>query len=130
MSYQNSYNLLMTYKCMLFHLHRNPFYNDSQSFQPHLCTKPLLNNCEHLYPGIHRYLVDIISVTENYYCIAGNFRGTQFSRIDNLLTLILFHSSIFVDARNRAITCMYKCADFVDLIYMHGLLINSKNRKN
>ena len=52
----NSYDLLMTYECMLFHLHHNLFYNDSQSFQPHLCTKHLLNNCEHQYPGIRQYL--------------------------------------------------------------------------
>ena len=53
MSYQNYYVTDMTYECMLVHLHHNLLYNDSQHFQPCLCTKHLLSNCEHQYPGIH-----------------------------------------------------------------------------
>ena len=49
-----------------------------------------------------------------HYHRAGNFRGVHFSWMGNLVT---FHSSIFVDAHDRAATSMYKHAYFMDLIF-------------
>ena len=48
------------------------------------------------------------------YRIVGNFQGVQFSQMDDLVT---FRGSNFADAHDHAITSMYKCDYFMDLIF-------------
>ena len=53
------------------------------------------------------------------YCIAGNFRGVQFSRKANLQS---FRGLIFMDARTHAHYTLYNRAYFAGLIFADSSL--------